>query len=366
MSDAANSPDSLPRLAITMGDPAGVGPEIIAAAWLDPQLHAACVPLVLGDSEVMRRAVALRCGGSVQVVSITEPREADALGPASLGCLTPPRANAGAADSAAAADVPPGVVDPRAGAAAYDAIVAAARLALAGEIDGLVTAPINKKSLREAGIDFPGHTELLAEMCGAREFAMMLYQPAGPDNSHGLGVAHVTLHVALRDVFELLTPFAIIEKAKLLDAMLRDLRDEQDAPQDPPRLGVAALNPHGGESGLFGQEEIELIAPAVAAARATGLNVHGPIPADTLFRHAAAGAFDGVVAMYHDQGHIALKLLGMHQSVNVTLGLPIVRTSVAHGTAFDIAWQGKAAPDSLLQAVDVAARLAGARQRAQV
>ena len=174
--------------------------------------------------------------------------------------------------------------------------------------------------------------------------------------------------MALRDVFEHLTGEAIVEKSRLLDGMLRDLHlgnsGERQSGQAPftPRLGVAALNPHGGESGLFGREEIDLIAPAVEAARSAGLDVHGPIPADTLFRHAAAGAYDGVVAMYHDQGHIALKLLGIHDAVNVTLGLPIVRTSVAHGTAFDIAWQGKAAPDSLLQAVEVAAGLARAKQ----
>ncbi len=362
----------LPRVAITMGDAAGVGPEIIAAAWSSARLHGRCEPFVLGDPQVMRRAVELRCSRPVQVQEIKSVAEAH---PAvdCLPVLTPPQSTKKFGN---VADVRRGEIDASAGAAAYDAIRAAGELALAGDVDAIVTAPIHKKSLREAGVEFPGHTELFAEMCGVPEFAMMLFRPApaeqtaadGRRGSPGLGVAHVTLHMALRDVFEHLTGEAIVEKSRLLDGMLRDLHlgnsGERQSGQAPftPRLGVAALNPHGGESGLFGREEIDLIAPAVEAARSAGLDVHGPIPADTLFRHAAAGAYDGVVAMYHDQGHIALKLLGIHDAVNVTLGLPIVRTSVAHGTAFDIAWQGKAAPDSLLQAVEVAAGLARAKQ----
>lgn len=374
---AANTNHRLPRLAITMGDPAGVGPEIISAAWQSQRLHDACQPVVIGSAATMRKAVALRCPNAVQVVHAGDATSIAELAAESSPDAMPVLAESDAAASSPpdeAAEIQPRVVDPRAGRLAHQAITTAGQLAIAGEVVAIVTAPIHKKSLREAGIDFPGHTELFAQMCGVEEFAMMLYRPNGSspaadgsaetdhdrvgERSPGLGVAHVTLHTALRDIFPILTTAAIVEKAKLLDEMLSTLHSGVSA---RPRIGIAALNPHGGEAGLFGQEEIEIIAPAVEAARAAGLSVQGPVPADTLFRQAAAGTYEGVVAMYHDQGHIALKLLGMHDIVNVTLGLPIVRTSVAHGTAFDIAWQGKAAPDSLLQAIDVAAKLAQAR-----
>jgi 4-hydroxythreonine-4-phosphate dehydrogenase len=208
--------------------------------------------------------------------------------------------------------------------------------------------------LHLAGHDYPGHTELLAELCGIQDFAMMLY--LGPDErvrgKAGLGVAHVTLHTSLRSVFDQLTPTAIIAKAHLADRVMRCMLG------DTPRIGVCALNPHAGEGGLFGNEEETIIAPAVRQAEAEGLRVYGPLPADTLMVRAAAGEFDGVVAMYHDQGHIALKLLGMHRAVNITLGLPIVRTSVAHGTAFDLAWRGRAETSSMVEAVRVASQLA--------
>jgi 4-hydroxy-L-threonine phosphate dehydrogenase PdxA len=189
------------------------------------------------------------------------------------------------------------------------------------------------------------------------DFAMMLYlghdeQVRGPA---GLGVAHVTLHTALRDVFSQLTTDSIVAKCVLLHEMMDRLK------RAPPRIGVAALNPHAGEGGLFGTEEESVIGPAVQAAQKMGLNVEGPFPTDTLMVRARDGAFDGVVAMYHDQGHIALKLLGMHRAVNVTLGLPVVRTSVAHGTAFDIAWQGKARASSMIEAIRVAALLSAKR-----
>jgi 4-hydroxythreonine-4-phosphate dehydrogenase len=251
--------------------------------------------------------------------------------------------------------VPPCSIDARAGHAAYLALVRAAELALAGRIDAITTAPLHKVALHLAGHDYPGHTELLAELCGVRDFAMMLYlahdeRVRGPA---GLGVVHVTLHTALRNVFEQLSVEAIAAKARLADHVMRRLKVAA------PRIGVAALNPHAGEGGLFGREEIEVIAPAVEQAKAEGLGVYGPLPADTLMVRAAAGEFDAVVAMYHDQGHIALKLLGMHRAVNITLGLPIVRTSVAHGTAFDLAWRGVAETSSMLEAVRVASLLAG-------
>jgi 4-hydroxythreonine-4-phosphate dehydrogenase len=218
----------------------------------------------------------------------------------------------------------------------------------------MVTAPLNKAALWAAGHRYPGHTEILAELCGVKDFAMMLY--LGPDafqnRSAGLGVAHVTLHTALRDVFKQLSTDAIVAKTHLVHHVTTQMGVQC------PRIAICALNPHAGEDGLFGDEEQTTIEPAVRRARCDGLNVTGPLPADTLMVRARDNEFDGVVAMYHDQGHIALKLIGMRHAVNITLGLPIIRTSVAHGTAFDIAWKGRADHSSLIEAINVAAQLA--------
>jgi 4-hydroxythreonine-4-phosphate dehydrogenase len=334
-----------PLIALTLGDPAGVGPEVIIGSW--PALHEFCRPLVIGQPAIVQRALALR-GMPARIDEIAGPEEARPA-PDRIPCL--------AAGSLDAVDVRPCQVDARGGQAAYDALVAAARLALAGRIDALVTAPLNKAALWEAGHHYPGHTELLAELCGVRDFAMMLYlgPTAGMFGPAGLGVIHVTLHMALRDVFASLDTSAVLAKIHLAEGVMRRLKHA------PPRIGVCALNPHAGESGLFGDEETRIIAPAVEQARAAGIDVTGPLAADTLMVAARDGRFDGVVAMYHDQGHIALKLLGMHHAVNVTLGLPIIRTSVAHGTAFDLAWQGRAEVSSMIAAVEVAARLARER-----
>ena len=334
-----------PLLALTLGDPAGVGPEVIAGAWPSDEIHRICRPLVIGHPAILRRAVELRrVPARVQV--ITAPEQADPA-PNRISCLA-----VGSDDVLA---VPPCTVDARAGQAAYDALLCAARLAIERRIDAITTAPLHKAALWQAGHRYPGHTELLAELCGVSDFAMMLYLP--PDaqirNPAGLGVVHVTLHTALRSVFAAITADAIEAKIRLADTVMRRLK------RGPARIAVCALNPHAGESGLFGDEEQTTIAPAVERARASGINVEGPFPTDTLMVRARDGEFDGVVAMYHDQGHIALKLLGMHRAVNVTLGLPIVRTSVAHGTAFDLAWQGRAEISSLIEAVRVAAGLAG-------
>jgi 4-hydroxythreonine-4-phosphate dehydrogenase len=255
-------------------------------------------------------------------------------------------------------DVPPGGVDRRAGEAAYQSVCTATKLTLDRHVDALVTAPISKAALHAAAHFYPGHTELLADLCEVQDFAMMLYLPPGTAvrGPAGLGVVHVTLHQSLRSVFHDLSTSAIAAKCRLAHDAMRRLGVEK------PRLAVAALNPHAGELGLFGDEEQAVIAPAVENARAAGLDVAGPYPIDTLMVRARDGEFDAVVAMYHDQGHIALKLLGMHAAVNITLGLPIVRTSVAHGTAFDRAWQATANADGMVAAILTAARLTLAKQ----
>jgi 4-hydroxythreonine-4-phosphate dehydrogenase len=335
--------DDRPLVALTMGDVAGVGPEIIARAWGDSPLRTLTRPFVVGSRSVLERALAC-VGGTAIVREISGPEEAQPSARV-LPCLE--------ATDQDLAGVRPGMIDPRAGRAAYDFLIAAADLALARRIDAITTLPLNKEALRAGGIAHPGHTEILAERCGVTDHAMMLY--IGPPNGAsdvGLGVLHVTLHVPLRSVFDLLTVSEVAAKIHLADRTLRPLTGGRS-----PRVAVAALNPHAGEAGLFGDEEMRVIAPAVACAQADGIDVVGPIAVDTLFSRAFAGEFDAVVAMYHDQGHIALKTMGFEHAVNVTLGLPIIRTSVAHGTAYDIAWKGQARTSSLIEAVRVATRL---------
>jgi 4-hydroxythreonine-4-phosphate dehydrogenase len=353
MSTASPRPNDgpRPRIALTLGDVAGIGPEVVVRAWDEPGWREATRPFVVGPAAVLRRAIA-SLGLSREVASIHEPAHLDRIGPEVIACLE--------AGPAGLEEVPLGRVDARAGLGAYAFLNAAIDLALAGRIDAIVTLPLNKEALRAAGVPHPGHTEILAERCGVGEdFAMMLYlgRPlaAGPS---GLGVLHATLHVPLRRVFELLTIDRVRDTIALADRALRPLTEGRR-----PRVAVAGLNPHAGENGLFGDEEARVIAPAVAEARtALGVDVVGPEPADTLFARAVAGDFDAVVAMYHDQGHVALKTIGFDRAVNVTLGLPIVRTSVAHGTAFDIAGTGLARPDSLIEAVSVAGRLVAGRR----
>jgi 4-hydroxythreonine-4-phosphate dehydrogenase len=331
-----------------LGDPAGVGPEVVVGAWADPQIHKKLRPLVVGHPEFLRRAARL-LQRDVEIVEITSPESLRHVDTDTIPCL-----RAGGDD---VLDAPIGRVDARAGEAAYQAVRMATKLALDRVIDGVVTAPLNKAALHAAGHHYPGHTELLAALCGVDDFAMMLYLPPGSavKSSHGLGVAHVTLHQSLRSVFATLSAESIVAKCRLADSVMRRLGAQR------PRLAVSALNPHAGEEGLFGDEEAKIIAPAVAEARRAGLDVTGPLPTDTLMIAARDGAFDAVVAMYHDQGHIALKLLGWDAAVNITLGLPIVRTSVAHGTAFDRAWQGTAQHDGMISALVIAGKLVGSK-----
>ena len=327
-----------------MGDPAGVGPEVIVRSWSDARIHAVCQPVVFGHPEIFRRAAKL-LRSDVQVVESATLSDAARSGADVLSVLK--------SCSDDVLDIPVGCADARGGEAAFQSVRLATEMALAEELTGIVTAPLSKAALHEAGHHYPGHTELLAEMCGIDDFAMMLYLPPGDvlRGEHGLGVAHVTLHQSLRSVFDGLTSEAILVKCRLADFVMRRLGAES------PRLAVCALNPHAGEEGLFGDEERTIIAPAVALALRENLQVAGPYPTDTLMMRARDGEFDAVVAMYHDQGHIALKLLGMHAAVNITLGLPIIRTSVAHGTAFDRAWQGTARAEGMVAAVEIAAKL---------
>ncbi len=332
----------LPPLAITMGDACGIGPEIIAQAFRRGSAHGA---FVLGDMAVMRRAAGCT-GGLLPVLAIDSPRDALGLPAQAMPVLQV------AGIPGDLLDAPLGRADARAGAAAAAAIRAAVGLALAGEVSAVVTAPIHKEALAAAGISFPGHTEMLQAWAGAGEVCMMLANDE-------LRVVLVTIHMALRRAIDAVT----------FDAVLRTLRiaHRHAMPRGaaPPRIAVAGLNPHAGEGGLFGDEEMRIIAPAVAAARDEGIDASGPYAPDTVFmraRHsppAHPGEFDVVVAMTHDHGLIPVKYLGVAEGVNVTLGLPFVRTSPDHGTAFDLAGSGRADPSSLETALGVARRMAG-------
>jgi 4-hydroxythreonine-4-phosphate dehydrogenase len=283
-----------PRVAITVGDPAGIGPEIAAKAAADAGVLAVCEPVLF---------------------------------------------------PAAADGVRMGEVSAAAGRAAYDAIVRAVAAAKAGEVDAIATAPVNKLAFAQAGLPWKGHTDLLAHLCGTPRVAMMFHAPQ-------LKVVLMTVHVPLREVPALITSGRVDDTIAITVAALPRFG------LGAPRLAIAGLNPHAGEGGVIGDEDARVLAPAVARARAAGIDIRGPLPADTVFVRASRGEFDCVLACYHDQGLIPVKLLAFGHAVNVTIGLPIVRTSVDHGTAFDIAGQGSADPGSMIEAVKLAARLA--------
>jgi len=357
----------LPLIALTMGDAAGIGPELIIRAATDASLRNRCRLVAVGHAEVLRRAASL-LDAAVELSPVPDFSAAATLADSASRQAVPVDTSAGTASdrvtlpvvnpcSDDVADAPAGKIDGRCGEAAYQCLAAAAQAALDGTIDGLTTAPLNKAALYAAGRDYPGHTEILGEICGVEEFGMMLYLPAGDivRPRCGLGVVHTTLHTSIRSVPGLLTTEAIASHIRLMDDFMRRVGAAR------PRVAVCALNPHAGEDGLFGDEESRVIRPAVEACQAAGIDATGPLPADTLLRRAVNGEFDGVVAMYHDQGHIALKLIGFDRAVNITLGLPIVRTSPSHGTAFDIAWQGKASADGMIEAIRMAAILAARR-----
>ncbi|MFO1095415.1 MAG: 4-hydroxythreonine-4-phosphate dehydrogenase PdxA [Planctomycetaceae bacterium] len=338
-----------PRLAVTIGDVAGVGPELIVRALADERVRQRIVPVIFGPGDALERAARL-VGVDLPIRRAASPGVVTGDDIA-VDCIDPRRENTGS--------IRPGVVDSRAGQIAYLALSDAIAAAQAGDVDGIVTAPLSKLALHQAGHDVPGHTEVLARACGVRDVAMMLFVPAGRTvaGPHGLGIAHVTLHTSIASVPSLLSEHSIGATIQLVDKFMQQVGCER------PRIGVCALNPHAGEGGLFGDEERRIIDPAVSQARHVDrIDAQGPFPADTLIARAVAGEFDGVVAMYHDQGHVAIKLIAFHSAVNVTLGLPIVRTSPAQGTAFDIAWRGVAKPDGMISAMLVAAQLAGNRR----
>ncbi|WP_088258525.1 4-hydroxythreonine-4-phosphate dehydrogenase PdxA [Fimbriiglobus ruber] len=327
-----------PTLLITLGDVAGVGPEIVAKAW--PRLFGLARPVVVGDPDWVRRALdMIGSRAAVQVV--------DGVRAARPDLDTIPVVRATRRDLSS---VKVGKVSAAAGGAAYDFLVFAIDETLARRAAGIVTCPLHKEGLHGAGVAFPGHTEILAERTGASSHAMLLY-----DDDLPLAVAHVTLHMALRAVIGQVTRESVLDKIRLLHGIVPRLTGA------PARIGVSALNPHASDGGLFGDEEATVIAPAVVAARQEGIDATGPVASDAIFLPHNRAKFDGIVAMYHDQGHIAMKLLGGRRAVNVTAGLPIVRTSVAHGTAYDIAGKGVADESSLVSAVRVAAKLAAAR-----
>ena len=319
-------------IAITMGDPCGIGPEIVAKLYADP----AMLPptLVLGDAGLIRRAIRM-LALPLTVEVINSPDDFN---------WTPETINV-ISLSRLPEDLPFGQLDARAGKAAYDYIRAGIDLALQKRIRAVVTAPINKEAFRLADIHYPGHTEILAEFSGTKDFAMMLM-------NNDLRVILVSIHVSLREAIEQVT----------VESELRTIRLAQQAMAQlgiaKPRIAVAGLNPHAGEHGLFGAEDEAVVRPAIRQAQSQGIDVSGPWPGDTVFMHARQGQFDIVVAQYHDQGLIPVKYLGLDEGVNITVGLPFVRTSVDHGTAFDIAGTGKASHASLRVAVEQAALLA--------
>lgn len=330
-------------IAITMGDPAGIGPEICLRALREPAVLAECVPVLFGDASVLRRLAQRGLPAcDARVLSLAEfsssPR-ADA--PLLVDFATP------GLDA-----LEPGRVSATAGRAGYGYIEAAIRAALEKRIDGVVTAPIHKEALRLAGVHFPGHTEIFAVLTGAQRSCMMLY-------SDKVTVSMVTTHIGYHEVPGALSVARVLNTLELTaEAMGRMLGR-------PPRLAVCGLNPHAGEHGLFGRgEEEQIVAPAVAEARRRGMDVSGPLVPDAAFTAAVRRRFDAFVCLYHDQGHIPFKMLAFDTGVNLTLGLSIIRASVDHGTAFDIAWQGKADPTSLHTAIQVAARLACGRTAA--
>lgn len=344
--------ETRPLLAITMGDPAGIGAEIAAKTLAEPETYRQCRPLIVGDACVMQDALRI-CQLDLAVNVVHDPAagryQLGSLDVLDLGAITP-------------ADHAYGTVSAKQGDAAYRYVAKAIELAMTGQADATVTGPINKESLNLAGHHYSGHTEIYGTLTGTRDYAMMLADG-------NFRVVHVSTHVSLREACDRVKTPRVLRVIELADAALKQLGIEN------PRIGVAGLNPHCGEARMFGTEDEDEIRPAVERALAMGLTVDGPLPADTIFSKMAGGLFDIVVVMYHDQGHIPTKLIGFKYDektdtwgqmagVNITLGLPIIRVSVDHGTAFDRAGEGRANPQSLIEAVRYATQFANGRKTA--
>jgi 4-hydroxythreonine-4-phosphate dehydrogenase len=336
-----------PILGITMGDPSGIGPEIAVKALGNAEIYNICRPLLIGDACVMEKAVKALKRKDIAVYSVSSVKE----------CLF----THGTIDVYNLCNVEIeklkiGTVDAMSGNAAFASVKKAIDLALAGEIDATVTNPINKEALNLAGHPYAGHTEIYAKLTGTKNYSMMLVEGE-------LRIAHVSTHVSLREACNRVKKDMVLKVIELAHHACKSLDIAE------PRIAVAGLNPHAGENGMFGREEIEEITPAIKAATAQGIHAEGPVPPDTVFAKARGGLFDIVVAMYHDQGHIPLKVLGFQydrstgkwqtvKGVNITLGLPVIRSSVDHGTAFDQAWQGSANESSLVSAIEYGVKLA--------
>jgi 4-hydroxythreonine-4-phosphate dehydrogenase len=324
-----------PIIAITMGDAAGVGPEVVVKALAQAEVYTACRPIVVGDAARLRKAVGISEVG-LQVRTVDSPESAryelGTIDCIDLGLIP--------------ADLPFGQLSPIAGEGAYQFIRTAAELAMAGRVQAICTAPLNKEALHAAGHRYPGHTELLAALTDTPEVSMMLSAPK-------LRVVHVTTHIGLVDAVARIEPGLVERTIRRGNDTLRKSGIAR------PRIAVCGINPHAGENGLFGRgEEEQKVTPAIEAVRTDGIDAAGPLPADTVFFRAVRGDFDLVVAMYHDQGHGPVKVLGLDAGVNITIGLPVIRTSVDHGTAFDIAGTGRADHASMLEALRQAVGLA--------
>lgn len=334
-----------PILAITMGDPAGIGPEIAAKTFANPKAYEECRPILIGNAAIMKMAIEItQTDLKINVINnVADARfEFGTLDLFNLEVEQP-------------GEIQFGVVSAVAGDLAFRAVKKAIVLALTKEVDGTVTGPIHKGAINAAGHHFSGHTEIYAHYTNTRKYAMLLAE-------QNLRVIHVSTHVSLRQACDAVKKDRVVEVVHLLNDSLKKLGIEN------PRIGVAGLNPHSSDDGLFGWEEKEEIIPALEVVRAEGINAEGPVPPDTMFALAKGGKFDGCVAMYHDQGHIPFKVVGFNwdektgkmksvKGVNITLGLPIIRTSVDHGTAFEIAGKGIASPDALLLAINYATKL---------
>ncbi|GAA3908609.1 D-threonate 4-phosphate dehydrogenase [Gibbsiella dentisursi] len=322
-------------IAVTMGDPAGIGPEIIIKSLAQGEL-AGAPAVVVGCAATLRRIISM---------GITPPAELRLLGSMADARFAPGIINVIDEPLAQPDSLQPGRVQRQAGDLAYRCIKRATELALTGEVDAIATAPLNKEALHAAGHLYPGHTELLAKLTHSKDYAMVLY-------TDRLKVIHVTTHIALRKFLDTLNRERVETVIGMADTFLKRVG------YAAPRIAVAGVNPHAGENGLFGDEEITIVGPAVQAMQARGIDAYGPCPPDTVYLQCYEGQYDMVVAMYHDQGHIPLKLLGFYDGVNITAGLPFIRTSADHGTAFDIAWTGKAKSESMAISIKLAMQLA--------